>query len=364
MKQSNRDNLNQDEILNWSREFHNKYSHNSSFTFGMKRNDRIGEKNKFICRFCGKDKNETKFKKTAHVAPKLIGNKLITSYFECDTCNSIFSKYETDLANYLGLMRYFQSPDKNGNLKRLIYKSEDEDSIVYTSKRGVEISDLKRNIFDVIEDGRIYKSKIKKKPYIPLNIYKSLVKIIVSILSEEALTHFKGITKFLISDVLDENKYAKLYSTVPKVFFNDLFVKFPIAHTYRKRKEVKKYEIENNILMPDKTFIIFFSNYLFQIYLPFDITDNLEGNNNCKIMLQLFPPLIPSYKENKTLIPSSYSHSINNFASKIKIKDDKDEFYIIAKSGSYLLKYSEAVYEEQRKKYNLIHKKKYNYEKQ
>lgn len=348
---------NQEDIISWAKEFHLNYTYNSFFDFKVDKNMRLGEKNKFICRFCGKDKNDTKFKKKAHVAPKLIGNIFVTSYYECDSCNSIFSKYETDLAHYIGLRRYFKSNSNSDNFKRIIYKSENGRSLVYTSGRGVEISDLSKNIFDVIDEGKVYKSKINKLAYTPLNVYKSLVKIIISILTEDALLHFKKSTKFLISDIYDDNKYIKWYSNVAKIDVSDLFVDYPLIYTYIKRKEIKKYEIDNNIHIPDKTFIIFFLNFIYQIFIPFDICDNIDGKKNCKILLPLYPPIITLYKKNKSIIFNNYTHKVKDLSSKEKIKDEKDEFYIISKSESYLLKYTKKEYEDLSKKYNLIHKK-------
>lgn len=61
----------------------------------------IGNKHERMCRFCGKTKGETTFKKVAHAIPELIGNKVLISFEECDECNKIFSKLENELANFL-----------------------------------------------------------------------------------------------------------------------------------------------------------------------------------------------------------------------------------------------------------------------
>lgn len=65
----------------------------------------IGEKDRRKCRFCGKEKGETAFRKIAHAIPKLVGNKVLISFEECDECNDIFSKLENELANYLSFER-------------------------------------------------------------------------------------------------------------------------------------------------------------------------------------------------------------------------------------------------------------------
>ncbi len=57
------------------------------------------------CRFCNKSMPEVKFRKHAHLLPQLMGNRHLTTDFECDGCNSFFSKYENNLANFMGLSR-------------------------------------------------------------------------------------------------------------------------------------------------------------------------------------------------------------------------------------------------------------------
>jgi hypothetical protein len=42
------------------------------------------------CRFCGKSNPEVSFKKKAHLIPEFLGNKMLLSDFECDSCNYEF----------------------------------------------------------------------------------------------------------------------------------------------------------------------------------------------------------------------------------------------------------------------------------
>ncbi|WP_072011017.1 HNH endonuclease [Aureispira sp. CCB-QB1] len=49
------------------------------------------------CRFCGIEESVVSFSIGAHVLPKLLGENNFTSNFECDDCNSKFSKYESHL---------------------------------------------------------------------------------------------------------------------------------------------------------------------------------------------------------------------------------------------------------------------------
>jgi len=58
-----------------------------------------------ICRYCGCSYTTMTFKKIAHIVPELMGNANLISDYECDSCNALFSKYENDLANFLGIAR-------------------------------------------------------------------------------------------------------------------------------------------------------------------------------------------------------------------------------------------------------------------
>src|SRR5690242_986778 len=51
---------------------------------------KIGDRNHRVCRFCGKSSPQVTFKQTTHALPESIGNKSITTFYECDTCNQKF----------------------------------------------------------------------------------------------------------------------------------------------------------------------------------------------------------------------------------------------------------------------------------
>ena len=66
----------------------------------------LGQKEGRYCIFCGKSESETTFIKKAHIIPVALGNKHLTNWNECDTCNEhIFSGCEDDLVNFLAMDR-------------------------------------------------------------------------------------------------------------------------------------------------------------------------------------------------------------------------------------------------------------------
>ena len=86
-----------------------------------------------VCRFCKAIfSKEEKFKSKAHLISELLGNDHLLSDFECDKCNTLFSKYENDLANFLGVSRAFHIDNaRKGSLK---FKSPDKTFIVMKDK--------------------------------------------------------------------------------------------------------------------------------------------------------------------------------------------------------------------------------------
>ncbi len=73
-----------------------------------------------ICRFCGRNSDQTTFNNKSHIIPKFLGNFLVISNFECDECNAIFSRYETELERYVKIPLI---ANRNKNLKNRIGKT-------------------------------------------------------------------------------------------------------------------------------------------------------------------------------------------------------------------------------------------------
>ena len=62
---------------------------------------KLNNANQNLCRFCGKIAPEVTFRTVAHAVPELLGNRGLTSSYECDTCNAFFgSTIETDLGEW------------------------------------------------------------------------------------------------------------------------------------------------------------------------------------------------------------------------------------------------------------------------
>ncbi|MBW8683521.1 HNH endonuclease [Chitinophaga rhizophila] len=223
------------------------------------------------CRFCNKSYPEVTFKKIAHMLPELMGNKNFISEFECDSCNSYFSKYETDLASFLGITRTLNLMKGKNSIPK--FKNPDK-------KLEISFSEDRKNL-QVISDGLENKHWVideKKKTitflatkssYIPLNIFKILLKIGFSFLREqEDIANLQSLNNFLLNEELNHN-----FSNNPqlRVFIHFLAgkgVKEPLVIQFKKRNDAM---IQN---CPTLGFIIYFSNYVFQFFMPGHIDDH------------------------------------------------------------------------------------------
>lgn len=342
-----------DDLKLWSDEFHSIYKYNSAFYTKRQKQDILGNKNEMKCRFCGKTKNETTFKKKAHILPAFMGNLYVKSYYECDRCNSIFGKYENDLASFIGLRRFYIPVGSYKNQRKPVFKLPRGDAEVYPSNRGVEINDLNNEIFEELDDGKVRRCKIDKTPFIPLNVYKSLVKIVLSLLKDETMNSFSKTLNFLLSNDLDCDNMIKIFAKLSVLSISDIYFDYPIIFTYNKLDFLNDFEEKFDIAIPDKTFVIYFKQFCFQIFLPYDLKDEYILSKK-EIKLYLYPPILTEPKDiSITTLYSKYFHEFRDISGTNKIKNEKDEFYIVNKVDPVLIEYSVDEHYELIKKFNL-----------
>lgn len=242
----------------------------------------IGNKNERKCRFCGKAKGETTFKKVAHAIPELIGNKILISFEECDKCNEIFSKLENELANFISFER--SATGIRGKKGIPTYKSN--------SGLKIQHDKEKKNRFiihDFLDSGHMEEDLDNKtitiggerNPYIPLAVYKCFVKMALSIMPKEYLFNFIETIIWIREndELLDNQVVCKIYEQfVPggKPF-----------HEIEVYLAIRKENVENTT--PYCVFCICFGNFCYQVYLPFALPDHNKKTNKISYRYVLFP---------------------------------------------------------------------------
>ena len=242
-------------------------------------------KNKRICRFCGKSSPDVSFKNEAHIIPQLLGNKKFLSDFECDTCNSTFSKYENDLANFLGPYRTFSSMEGRNGVPA--FKD---------IKNQIRISKENKNI-DII--GNISTEQVNYNPdkketiitchgnsFVPLNVFKCLLKIGLSFVDNEDIPNIKETFSLLTELNSKVNNQTKFIFQVHQYFIPGNIQNNVYVYIYRKKKFLTTYPA------PSLVFIFHIRNLIIQLYVPFHENDKFMNDVNTKKDLLIFPPLI------------------------------------------------------------------------
>lgn len=159
-------------------------------------------KNK-ICRFCNRTKNETTFKLLSHKIPKLMGNRFWYSEDECDKCNALFQEYETHLGDFFGLDRPLQKV-KGGN-KYPKFKSPGQKLEVsvgeFYNSSGVYVkqNSKENEHFEYNKETGELKISTKITPFIPIYVYKALLKIALSILPKKEMISYQDLLPFILN---------------------------------------------------------------------------------------------------------------------------------------------------------------------
>lgn len=237
----------------------------------------LGNKINKICRFCGKDENEASFKNKAHILPEFMNNKWYFSNYECDSCNSHFSLYETSLSSYGGILNTFsKTKGKKGHYK---HKGKSGQTTTFIEDEMIKM---------LIDEPKFNKGKIEnpvtiddnlktltfntdKCSYTPIHVLKAFVKIGICMLKELNLNNYETTIKWLLETAdLKQSNSKSLFYVYQKI--GPGISKHPWAFLLKKR--------ENFITNPIPTHVLLLSYGLFsfQIFLP--------GNENDKWIWQ------------------------------------------------------------------------------
>ena len=258
----------------------------------------IGEKNN--CRYCG-ETDPKKFGSISHTCPEFTGNKKLFSLDECESCNSIFSKYETELGNHSHFMRTLMGlRGKNNtisfksNNKKITFKNNGKKLLCQInnarSNDSIEGEDFIRKI-DVKNNKQEFIFKFKNKRYIPLYLFKALNKFAFAILPKSELEKggFEIFTEWLrnpertITEDEPNRPFFYIYKNP-----NSFITKEPLLMIFKKR------EAHANAHFPTYSFFFAFGRFAYQIFLPFYKHDEIF-----LYAKELYLPIIPELLSKK-----------------------------------------------------------------
>lgn len=299
-------------LLNW---WNDNYSLIADFNLTEK--EFLGPKENRKCRFCGKSEPIVKFRKIAHAIPESIENINLFSNYECDECNKKFGDtIESDFSNYL-------FPGKIascllGKKGTITYKFNDNNRI-----------DVKNGIWNIKTDGSVklveeidehtLQFNIKRQPYVPINVYKALVKMALTIMPETEIEFFEDTIRWLqndkttIEDCFGQSVISQFFPSVEKF----PFIK---ASLFKRKGDTE--------ITPAYQFLLCFSNYYFQIVVPcFKKDIHLDGK---KISFRVVPTPLDVHETNKSggLLDFSSHTKICNEDAPIQMHYERKEMSI------------------------------------
>lgn len=230
-----------------------------------------------ICRFCDRSEPAVTFKKKAHAAPELVGNKRAFTLYECDDCNSRFSSFEDDLAKMtLGYRTLSQVRGKRG-IPTLTNKGESS-RIEFVGGQLQLKQVLGEGLISVDDTVNQVQVVYESQPYRPLGVYKCLAKIAFTLLPEAELAHFAELKRWLREEdvhtckVYSDGNHLCATSFVPgpRPFPQ------PIVGLFRRKTDVDA---------PYCVLILVYGNYSMQIFVPCPSMDARIANRQLSVFV-------------------------------------------------------------------------------
>jgi hypothetical protein len=214
------------------------FEHYNMHTYGHQQRKTGGntEKENRVCRFCftingGVNSNGSivTFKNKSHAFSEALGNKMVVNLDECDACNDRFSRdIEPSLINYVTVFRSLYGLKGKGGTKKLI-----GENFVLDPKKGFDIK------YDGIIDPETRLENIKtdlnvRESFIPQNIYRCLVKFVLSVIDEKDMIRF---TKTL--DWVNSKFDAQILPRISFVQAGSFYTEQPMLYFFQRKDESK-----------------------------------------------------------------------------------------------------------------------------
>jgi hypothetical protein len=270
-----------------------------------------------ICRFCGRRRPLVRFTNDAHIIPELLGNHHLISDFECDECNQLFGKNESQLANFLGVSRTLLSVCGKEKIPK--FKSTDkrfEMESWVDPVQGVTVEAMRsegnHSSFQFDEAADIVTVSVKKHPYRPLAVYKAFLKMALSCIGENYVDRYRPALNYLLNDTTSLIAGGFNYLVKYTMSYNFSYEK-PVVLIFKKR--------DPNAALFSHVFVLFALNNIFELPMPLYSGDsNLYGG---RVDLLPIPPLF----SNHYVFPvETILQSVHDLSSLDPKKDDLDSF--------------------------------------
>ena len=244
-----------------------------------------------VCKFCHKTSKENTFKNLPHVIPELLGKNNHTSNDECDKCNELFGQYETDLANYISPYQTIIGQKTKHKIPNFQGRKDENDDRLSTIRfvDGKPNINFHNNLSDFQYDlvNKQLSIKLKKKKFVPINVYKSLVKIGLSLCPVDELRAYTKTVEWLSQKDIDAEFIYDIPLDLYRTRFTNKYYKKPFATLYKRKNEIKNYTYE-----PKLCVIVCSGVIVFQLFIPFcDETENIYPEKY-KLVNEIYPAFL------------------------------------------------------------------------
>lgn len=229
-----------------------------------------------VCMFCGLSYPDTQFTGKSHLIPQCLGNKKLLSFRECDECNNHFGKFENDIINYVGFKRLSFSS------KKVKFTPPGKK---FTLSGRINIDNVNRKLKAIYEEENPNcQLPFKTHSYSLLNLWKIIVKMALSAMPQEDLNDYEGLINYLFQDCgyMHETHYKEIYS----VFIHKIHgpINKPLGILFKKK--------DTNTDSFTHTFQLYFSDEVWQVFLPMNLKDNSLYNGKTRIIYRYCPPIV------------------------------------------------------------------------
>lgn len=227
----------------------------------------IGDDQVKTCRYCNLSDPEVTFNLIAHAFPEMVGNKSLVDYNECDACNTHFSKkLEDDFGKWSQPWRSIHMiPGKNG-----VPVTKARDGSLRAEKKGHANLQVKAFVDSdncVVDEvnGKIT-LKITRDTFIPMGVFKCLVKMAIAIAPVELLSELSHLSKWILEGTHSHESFP--YSPLRLILTK---IPGPLPKDTVRYQLFKRSEHREDC--PYLMFVLLFGNNQLQIILPMPAQD-------------------------------------------------------------------------------------------
>jgi hypothetical protein len=202
------------------------------------------------------------FKNEAHAIPECLGNKSLTTKYECDDCNQFFGRgIENDFGNWSKAQRALSGVRGKKGVPTLKEESRRRWRFEHGST-GISVTQDEGDPIAIVNEAtKEITLTVHRDSYTPVAVLKAFTKIALSLLPEEELPNFLAAMAWIRNTnhqvgLVNTFTFPVLYTFVPG---NDPFVNLAVILLRRRTDDLP---------VPYVTFVLTYGNEVFQTVLP------------------------------------------------------------------------------------------------